>query len=363
MTTTHYRTCNLCEAMCGLEITLEGDQILSIQGDKNDPFSKGHICPKAVALQDIYHDPDRLKFPVRRTDTGWEQISWDEAFTEVVTNLKAIQTQYGRDAVGIYQGNPTVHNYGTMLFAPQFVRTLRTKNRFTATSADQLPHHFAAYFMFGHQLLLPIPDIDHTDFFLIFGANPLASNGSIMTAAGVENRIKAIQARGGKVIVVDPRRTETAKKADQHLFIKPGYDVLLLLGLLHTIYNEGLVDPAHLAPITPDIDEIEATVADFSPEIVAPRIGLSPQQIRQLARDFCAAERAVCYGRMGVSTQSFGGVAQWLVNVINIVTGNFDRPGGAMFPTPALDVVAITGRLGAIGNYGRWASRVRGRPA
>lgn len=359
---THYRTCNLCEAMCGLEIKLDGDEILSIQGDKNDPFSQGHICPKAVALQDIYHDKDRLKQPVRRTADGWQQISWDEAFSEVVQKLKEVQAKYGRNAIGLYQGNPNVHNYGTSLFSPPFVRALRTKNRFSATSVDQLPHSFAAYHMFGHQLLFPVPDINRTAYWLILGANPLVSNGSLMTAAGVDRRLKAIQKRGGKVVVVDPRRTETAVLADQHLFIRPGSDALLLLALLHTIYAEGLANPGRLAAFTDGLEDIPQLVADYSPETVAAPTGIAAEQIRQIARDFCAAESAVCYGRMGVSTQSFGGLCQWLINVLNIVTGNFDRPGGAMFTQPAVDVVGITSLTGQTGGYNRWRSRVRGLP-
>lgn len=359
---THYRTCNLCEAMCGIVIETENNQIVSIKGDQDDPFSKGHICPKATALQDIYEDPNRLKYPVRRTADGWEQITWDEAFDAVVAGIKAVQAQHGRDAVGIYQGNPNVHNLGSMLFSPPFVRTLRTKNRFSATSVDQLPHHFAAYFMFGHQLLLPVPDVDHTDFFLIIGANPLASNGSIMTAAGIADRIKKIQKRGGRVVVVDPRRTETAKIADQHIFIRPGSDVLLLFAIVHTLLRDGLIQLGHLSEHIDNFDKLEAVVQKFTPEAVAGQTSISAETIRALATAFADAESAVCYGRVGVSMQSFGGLSQWLVNVINIVTGNFDRPGGAMFTKPAFDVIGITTMTGQVGHYGRWKSRVRGLP-
>lgn len=358
----HYRTCNLCEAMCGIEIRHDGNEILSIRGDKDDPFSRGHICPKAVALQDIYHDPDRLRYPVRRTADGWQQIGWDEAFDEVVTRLRGLQEKYGRNAVATYQGNPIVHNVGAMMFSPPFLRALRTKNRFSATSVDQLPHHFAGYFMFGHQFLLPIPDVDRTDFFLILGANPLASNGSLMTAPGIANRLRALQERGGKVVVVDPRRTETAAKADQHLFIRPGTDVLLMLGLIHTLYDEGLVNPAHLADISDGLALIPDIVADFAPEEVASITGIAAEKIRQVARDFTAAESAVCYGRMGVSTQAFGAVTQWLINLFNILTGNLDRAGGAMFTLPAIDLVGITTQMRSMGHYGVWSSRVRKLP-
>jgi len=361
-TQTHYRTCNLCEAMCGLEIKVDGSEILSIRGDKNDPFSRGHICPKAVALQDIYHDPDRLRHPVRRTASGWERINWDEAFDEVVSRLQGIQKTYGRNGVGVYVGNPNVHNLGSILFLAPFLRAWRSKNRYSATSVDQLPHHFASYFMFGHQLLIPIPDIDRTDFFLILGANPLASNGSLMTAPGMERRLRDLQQRGGKVVVVDPRRSETAAKADQHLFIKPGSDVLLLLALLHTVYDEKLTDTDHLAEFTDGLALLEDIVSDFAPEKVETVTGIAANTIRQLARDFAAAKAAVCYGRMGAWTQAFGAVTQWLINTFNIVTGNLDRPGGAMFTKPAFDVVGITGMMRATGHFGAWHSRVRGLP-
>lgn len=359
---THYRTCNLCEAMCGVEIKVDGSEILSIRGDKNDPFSRGHICPKAVALQDIYHDPDRLRHPVRRTASGWERISWDDAFDEVVSRLQNIQKVHGRNGVGVYVGNPIVHNLGSTLFIPAFLRALRSRNRYSATSVDQLPHHFASYFMFGHQLLIPIPDIDRTDFFLVLGANPLASNGSLMTAPGMERRLRELRQRGGKMVVIDPRRSETAAKANQHLFIKPGSDVLLLLALLHTVYDEKLTDTDRLAEFTDGLGLLEDIVSDFAPEKVEVATGIAANTIRQLARDFAAAERAVCYGRMGTSTQEFGAVTQWLINSFNIVTGNFDRAGGAMFTKPAFDVVGITGMMRSTGHFGVWHSRVRGLP-
>ena len=359
---THFRTCNLCEAMCGLEIEVQGTDILSIRGDKADPFSQGHICPKATALADIYHDPDRLRQPVRRTESGWETISWDEAFDEVVKNIKRIQAEYGRNAIAVYQGNPNVHNVGAMLYSPPFVRTLRTQNRFSATSVDQLPHHFAAFFMFGHQLLLPIPDVDRTDFMLMLGANPLVSNGSIMSAPGIANRLKKLQKRGGQLVVIDPRRTETAVLANAHHFIRPGSDVLLLLALLHTIFAEDLASPGALAAIADGLADVQQAVAGFSPELAAKPTGIPAEAIRQLARDFAEAETAVCYGRIGVSTQQFGGLCQWLINLLNFVTGNLDNLGGAMFTLPAIDIVGITTMTGQTGRYGRWHSRVRNLP-
>ncbi len=359
MIKTHFRTCNLCEAMCGLEIKVENDTIKSIAGDKNDPFSRGHICPKAVAMQDIYNDPNRLKTPVRRTENGWEAISWDTAYSEIVTKTKAIQAQYGNDAVGIYQGNPSIHNWGTTLNSANFFRLFRTKNIFSATSADQLPHHFAAWQMFGHPLLMPIPDIDNTDFWLIFGGNPIASNGSIMSSPDVAHRLAAIRQRGGKVVVVDPRRTETAEKSTAHFFIRPNADVYLLLALIHVVFAKKGVKLGKNADFTEGVAELEKCVVDYSPEAVADITGVSATEIEQLATDFMGAKTAVCYGRVGVSTQSFGTLSQWLINALNVLTGNCDREGGAMFTAPAFEILRKT-KAETI--FNRWQSRVRGLP-
>jgi anaerobic selenocysteine-containing dehydrogenase len=362
MSPLHYRSCNLCEAICGIEITILNDQHLDIRGDKDDPFSRGYICPKAVALQDIHYDKDRLKHPIRRTPHGWQRIGWDEAFDEVTQNLKRIHAKYGRNSIATYLGNPTVHNYGAMLFAPGFIRSLHTRNRFSATSVDQLAHHLAAYLMFGHQLLLPIPDIDRTNFFLILGANPAVSNGSLMTAPGVGRRLQEIRKRGGKIILVDPRFTETAALADRHLFIRPGTDVLLLLAMLHVVFDEELTAVGPLAPFTKGVEIIANLVAEFPPENVASITGIDSGQIRLLAREFASAEAAVCYGRIGVSTQEFGAACQWLINVLNIVTGNLDRVGGAMFTLPAFDPVTAPESLAPRGSFARWHSRLRKLP-
>jgi anaerobic selenocysteine-containing dehydrogenase len=360
--TPHYRSCNLCEAICGIEITVEDQQRLTIRGDKDDPFSRGYICPKAVALQDFHFDNDRLRYPVRRTLTGWQRIGWDEAFDEVAKNLKHTYARYGRNSIATYLGNPTVHNYGAVLFAPGFLRSLHTRNRFSATSVDQLAHHVAAYLMFGHQLILPIPDLDRTNLFLMLGANPAVSNGSMMTAPGFSIRLQALRQRGGKVILIDPRRNETARLADRHLFIRPGTDVFLLLALLHVVFAEQLTRMDALASFTAGIEIVANMVKEFSPDRVESVTGIDAEDVRDLAREFAAAESAVCYGRIGVSTQEFGGVCQWLINVLNIVTGNFDREGGAMFPLPAFDPVSAPESLAPRGSYGRWQSRVRKLP-
>lgn len=357
----HHRACHLCEAICGLTIETQAGaegavQILSIKGDPQDSFSRGHICPKAVALQDIQNDPDRLRQPMRRVGDGWQAIGWEEAFGLVAERLAAIQAQHGQNAVAVYQGNPSVHNYGLMTHSNYFLGLLKTRNRFSATSVDQLPHHLISQQMYGHGLLIPIPDIDHTDFMLILGGNPLASNGSIMTVPDVEKRLKAIQKRGGRFVVVDPRRSETAAIADQHLFIHPGQDAALLFGLLNTLFEENLGRATHL-PVS-GLEQVRQAIGGFTAEAMAQRCGIEAAAIRQLARDFAAADKAVCYGRMGVSTQVFGTLCQWLIQLINLVSGNLDRAGGAVCTSPAVDLVASTSG----GSFNRWQSRVSGLP-
>jgi len=358
--TLHHRACHLCEAICGLNIEVSHDQgrarISSIKGDPLDPFSRGHICPKAVALQDIQDDPDRLRQPHRRVGDQWQAISWEQAFALAADRLWSIQQAHGRNAVAVYQGNPSVHNYGLMTHSNYFLGLLKTRNRFSATSVDQLPQHLTSYLMYGHGLLLPVPDIDHTDFMLILGGNPLASNGSIMTVPDVEKRLKALKARGGQLVVVDPRRSETAAMADRHLFIRPGGDAALLSGLLNTLFDEGLARGSHL-PVN-GLEQVQAAIAPFSAEAMSALCGIDAACIRQLARDFAAADKAVCYGRMGVSTQAFGTLCHWLVQVINLVTGNLDREGGALCTEPAVDLVASTSG----GHFNAWQSRVSGLP-
>lgn len=357
----HFRACNLCEAICGLEIALDAqNEIVSIKGDARDPFSQGHICPKAVALADINRDPNRLKQPVRRTGDGWQTIGWDEAFETVAANLKTVQNRFGADAAAIYTGNPSVHNAGTVLTRPAFLRAVGSRHNFTATSVDQLPHHFAAWTMFGHSLLIPIPDIDRTDFMLIIGANPLASNGSLMTAPGVARRLRRIQERGGEFVVVDPRRTETAKSADKHFFIRPATDVFLLLALVREVLERTTknVLPTWIDPA--EVKRLRDLTSEFTSELCAAPTGISAADIRELARKLCAAPTAVVYGRIGVSTQEFGGLCQWLINALNILTGNFDRAGGAMFAAPAIDLLARAKPGKNV--FNRWQTGVRDLP-
>ena len=356
MATTVRRTsCNLCEAICGVLVTVEDGRVTDIRGDDADPLSRGHICPKAVALKDLQEDPDRLTKPVRRTSDGWEELGWDEAYEFVVTRLLEIQKEHGRNSVGVYLGNPNVHSLGAMTHMPTALRLLRTRNRFSATSVDQLPHMLAAYLLYGHQLMVPVADIDRTSYLLMLGANPLASNGSMMTAPGFGRRLKEVRKRGGRVVVIDPRRTETAAVADEHHFVRPGTDAAFLLALIHQVIADGHAAPAQYVD---GLDAVKAVVQEWTPDRAAEVTGIDADTIRRIAREFATAERAACYGRNGVSTQEFGAVCQWAVQVLNIITGNLDRPGGTMIPRPAVDTLRGIGR----GHFGAWKSRVRELP-
>ncbi|MGP4712646.1 MULTISPECIES: molybdopterin oxidoreductase family protein [unclassified Psychrobacter] len=360
---THLRTCTLCEAMCGIVIKHDGNKVLSIKGDKDDPFSKGYICPKATALQDLHEDPDRLRHPVERTASGWKKISWPEALDKVAAGISDVQSKYGKNALGIYLGNPNVHNMGGMLTVKHLLNSIKTRSRFSATSIDQLPHHIVSMHLFGHMLRIPVPDVNSTQHMLIIGGNPLASNGSIMTAPNMRQKIKDIKARGGKVVVIDPRRTETAELASEHHFIRPATDVLLLLAMLNEIYIQGYADKARAKnnkaiALTPEIERMADFAKDYSAESVASITGISAHEIKRLVTEFCEADSSVCYGRMGVSVQEFGLLCQYLIMIINIVTGRLDEVGGLMFPNPAVDLVNNSGP----GYLGKRHTRVSNLP-
>ena len=361
---TVYRACNLCEAICGLEIKVDGPQIVSIRGDEDDPFSRGHICPKAVALLDVHEDPNRLRRPMRKVDGQWLELSWDDAFELAAEKLAAIVAQHGNDAVGFYIGNPSVHNIGTLLHVVPLARTLKTHNAFSATSVDQLPSQLTALLMFGHQFMIPIPDIDRTDHLVILGANPFASNGSLMTAPDYPGRLRELRARGGKLVVVDPRRSKTAEEADEHLFIRPGTDAHFLFAIVHTLFADRLVSLGDLAGHVSGVDDVERLARDFAPDDVAPVCGIDAHTIRRTARELAAAPRAAVYARIGTCTQEFGTLASWLVDVVNCLTGNLDCAGGVMFTKPATGSANTGGTPGAGRGvrFGRRRSRVRGLP-
>ncbi len=357
--TTKFRACPLCESICGLEFQYDDGRLTGIRGDAADPFSHGHLCPKGNAILDLESDPDRVRRPLRRRGEKFEEISWEEAFAFAGERLAAIQKAHGADAVAVYLGNPTAHHFGHIAYVPAFLRLLRSRNTFSASSVDQWPHQFVAWLMFGHQFLLPIPDVDRTDYFLMLGANPVASNGSLMTAPGIARRLEALAQRGGRLVVVDPRRTETARVAAEHVFIRPGTDALFLIGLLQALPEFG---PARLERYGAQMQgwsEALTALASFDPGLISARTGVSPETIHRIAGELYRASRACVYGRVGLSTQSFGSVCQWLIQLLNIYTGNLDAEGGAL---PNEAALPLTGPGTPAGHYGKWQSRVRGLP-
>ncbi len=357
-----YRTCPLCEAMCGLELEVEGDRLLRVRGDAEDPLSRGFICAKARALKEVHEDPERLRRPLRRTAAGWAEVGWEEALEETAERLAEVRRRYGPDSVAFYTGNPNLHSYTASLLELELARSLGTRARFSTASMDHLPHLLASYLLYGHQFLIPVPDLDRTELFLVVGANPVVSNGSLMGAPGMPVRLKRLRRRGGRLVVVDPRRTPTAEMADVHHAIRPGTDALLLLAMVHVLFDEQLEAPGRLAAFTRGIEAVRRAAEPFAPEEVATRTGIAAREIRTLAREFAAAPAAVAYCRVGGCTQQFGALTAWLVQVLNLLTGNLDREGGSMFPRPAVDVVKVASLLGRRGSFATYRSRVRGLP-
>jgi len=355
----HHATCTLCEAACGIVVEEERGKVLSVRGDPDDPMSRGYVCPKVVGMQGLHDDPDRLRTPLIRRGDKHVAASWDEALGVAADGLRRVRDEHGKDAVAVYQGNPTAHNLGLMTFGQAVLRTLGTKNLFSASSTDQVPHMRAAHEMFGHVFYMPVPDIDRTDHLLVVGANPLVSNGSIMTAPDMKRRLEAIRSRGGRVVVVDPRRTETAKAANEHVFIRPSTDAGLLLAMIHQIFRERLERPGTLLRHLAQLDELRDAVKDFSPKAVATATGIDAAKIVSLARTFAKADRAVCYVRVGTCHQEHGTLVSWAAYALNAITGNLDREGGSMWTTPAAELVWIADLVGLAGQ-GRFKSRVRG---
>jgi len=347
--------------MCGIAIEYDGDEILSIRGDDAHVLSKGNICPKSSGLQDVHTDPDRLRKPVRKIDGEWHEISWNEAFDEVASRLADIQRRHGVDSIASYTGRSIAHNIGALLTVMPTRMLMGTKNVYTASTVDQQPHNFVWYFMFGHQLMATVPNLDRTDYYLMLGTNPKISNGAQMaTGANVYKKLDAIRARGGKVVLIDPRRTETAEHCSEHHFIRPSTDALFLMGLVKMIFEKGLATPGRLGEHIIGWDEIEPITREFDLSEIAEATGIVAEDIERIAVELASAKSAICYGRTGLSMQEFGGLCNWLMMVINVITGNLDEPGGMTFPLPAIDPLDTVD--GARGSYDRYRSRVSGRP-
>ena len=361
---TRFATCPLCEATCGLALDIEGDIVVKVRGDAEDVFSAGFICPKGASIGELHTDPDRISTPLVRRDGELVPASWDEAFAAIDEQLTPIRASGERNVTAVYLGNPNAHTLDGLIYLRALIKAIGTRNIFSATSVDQLPKQISCAAMFGTGLSIPIPDVDHTDYMLILGANPLASNGSLMTAPDMRGKLKAIRDRGGRVVVIDPRRTRTADVADEHHPIRPGRDAHLLAAIVHSIVAEDLAAPGELATHVAGLDEVAEAVAPFAPEAVAAACGIAATEIRRIARDLAAAPTAAVYARIGTTTQEFGTLASWLVDVINVLTGNLDRRGGAMFPHAAAAQSNANGAGGRGRGFemGRWSTRVRGMP-
>ncbi|MFD9751552.1 molybdopterin oxidoreductase family protein [[Kitasatospora] papulosa] len=356
------RICPLCEATCGLTLTIEGTKVTGARGDHDDVFSQGFICPKGASFGGLDADPDRLRTPLVRTDGVLREATWSEAFDAVAAKIPALTREHGEQAVGVYLGNPNVHTMAGGLYPPLLLSALGTRNVFTASTLDQMPKHVSSGLLFGDAQAIPVPDLDRTAHLLLIGANPLESNGSLCTAPDFPGRLRALRRRGGTLTVVDPRRTRTARLADRHAAIRPGTDALLLAALTQVLLEEKLADPGALGEHLEGLDELTEAIADFTPEAVAAACDLDAETIRAIARELAAAPAAAVYGRIGSCTVEHGTLASWLVDVLNILTGNLDRPGGALFP---LSATARAPRAAAPGKgfaLGRWTSRVSGHP-
>ena len=356
MTIAH-RTCPICDAVCGLRLTLDdAGHVTSVKGDPDDPFSKGYICPKGASLGHLDEDPERLRVPLVRTDGEWHEATWEEAFERVDEGLRSVIEAHGRDAVAVYFGNPTFHTMAGFMYRVPLTQSLGSRNVYSAGTIDQMPKHVSGGSMFGDPMAIAVPDVDRTDYLLVIGANPLESHGSLCAAPDFPSRLKALRRRGGKVVVVDPRRTRTAAFADEHLFVRPGTDPYLLLGIVHTLFAEDLTA---VGVEVNGLEELRRLAEEFTPQAAARVCGVPAEEIVRLARELAAAPTAAVYSRIGASTVEFGTLAQWLVDVVNILTGNFDRPGGVMFTRTAALEIFRTGQAYTAGN---WHSRVRGLP-
>ncbi len=362
MSHTALRICPLCEATCGLVLSIDDGRISGARGDRDDVFSHGFICPKGASFAELDNDPDRLTQPMVRRDGELLETTWEDAFAAVAEGLGRVIADTGGSSVGVYLGNPNAHTIAGALYGPAVIRALGTRAIFSASTLDQMPKHIACGYLYGNPLAFTVPDLDRTDYLVIIGANPLVSNGSLATAADFGGRLKALRRRGGKLIVLDPNRTRTAEMADRHLAVRPGTDGALLFAIVHVLFDEDLVDLGRLAEHVVGIEQVRAAAADFGPETVAGHCGVSAQEIRTLAREIATARTAAVYGRIGTSTVDFGTITSWLVDVVNILTDNLDRPGGVMFASSPIAAAPRPARPGRGFTTGRWHSRVSGHP-
>lgn len=364
MSRTALRICPLCEATCGLTLTISDGRVTGARGDRDDVFSAGFICPKGASFAELDNDPDRLARPMIRRDGVLTEATWDEAFAEVADRLGAVVGEHGGGSVGVYLGNPNAHTVAGSLYPPLIIKGLGTHQTYSASTLDQMPKHVALGHMFGSPVAFTVPDLDRTDYLVIIGANPVVSNGSLATAADFPGKLRALRKRGGRLTVIDPARTRTAELADRHVAPRPGTDGALLFAVVHVLFEEGLVasDLGGIAEHVNGVDDVRRLAEEFSPEAVSEYCGVPADEIRTLAGELAAAPTAAVYGRIGTSTVEFGTLVSWLVDVINVLTGNLDRPGGAMFPLGAAAPAPRPAKRGRGFRTGRWRSRVSGHP-
>lgn len=362
MRRTVFRACTLCEAACGLAFEVEGDRIVSVRGDADDVLSHGYACPKGIAIADVHHDPDRLRQPlIRQPDGSFQPASWEAAFALVAERLRGLRAAHGADAIAVYIGNPIVHNHGALMLRAGLLRAIGSRNCMSAGSQDTSPRFATSWYLYGSSLSIPIPDVDRTQYLLVVGANPVVSNGSFLSAPNMRGRLRAIRARGGRVVVIDPRRSETARDADEHVAIRPGTDAMLLLAMVQVLTAHGRIDREALARTASGWEAVEPELASLTPERVAPHVGIESATIERLALEFATAPSAVAYSRVGVCNSAFGTLATYATDLLNIAAGRLGAEGGALFASPAIDVVELVRVMGGDG-HGRWHSRVRGLP-
>jgi anaerobic selenocysteine-containing dehydrogenase len=360
---TALRICPFCEATCGMVLTIDGDRVVGARGDREDVFSHGFICPKGASYPELDNDPDRLQVPLVRRDGELVETGWDDALRAAVEGLQRVAAD-PTAGIGVYLGNPNAHTVSGGLYSPQLVRALKTRSVFSASTLDQMPKQVACGYLYGNPFAFTVPDLDRTDHLVVIGANPLVSNGSVATAADFPGKLRELRRRGGRLTVIDPNRTRTAEVADRHIAPRPGTDGALLFAVVHTLFDENLVHPdlGGLADHVTGIERVQAAALDFAPEAVAEHCGVTAHQIRALARDIAAGPRTAVYGRIGTSTVAFGTLTSWLVDVVNLLTGSLDQPGGAMFAVSPIGPAPRPAKPGRGFSVGRWSSRVSGHP-
>ena len=348
--------------MCGLEIETEGERVVRIRGDRSDVWSKGYLCPKGASLGQLHHDPDRLRAPMVRDGDEWREVTWDDAFARCEELLHGVVAEHGVETVHAYMGNPNVHSYSLSRYSGAVAGLGGIRTIWSAGTVDQWPKNLACAQVYGGAWSIPIPDVANTDLFVVMGANPQASQGSILAYPDLLGELDRIRERGGRTIVIDPRRTGTAERADEWMPVRPGTDAALLLAVVQVLDEEGLIALCHLDGRVRGIDEVLAAASRYTPESVAAWCGVPADRIRGLARELAAAERPVVYGRIGLCNQEFGTLASWLVEVVNVLLGRVDAEGGALFPRPAIALISSTARRRGPVTTGRWHTRVRGAP-